>query len=113
MNLDVAIAGVLLFAAACYALLGLRLVILKRDVGTVPIGILFIVISLWVVGGGIELLSTTFLGFSIGRTGHFIGTALVPVVAYVCFREYTGTETSAVRLAILSVARRTAEVSQH
>ena len=102
MNLDVAIAAVLLFAAACYALLGLRLVVLKRDVGTVPIGILFIVIGLWVVGGGIELLSTTFLGFSIGRAGHFVGTALVPVVAYVCFREYTGTETSAVRLAILS-----------
>ncbi len=102
MDLDVAIAGVLLFAAACYALLGLRLVVLKRDVGTVPIGVLFIVISLWVVGGGIELMSTTFLGFSIGRTGHFVGTALVPIVAYVCFREYTSTETSAVRLAILS-----------
>ena len=102
MNLDVAIAGVLIFAAACYALLGLRLVFLKRDVGTVPIGVLFMIISLWVVGGGIELLSTTFLGFSVGRTGHFVGTALVPVVAYVCFREYTGTETPAVRLAILS-----------
>ena len=102
MNLDVAIAGVLIFAAACYALLGLRLVVLKREVGTVPIGVLFMVIALWVVGGGVELLSTTFIGFSIGRTGHFVGTALVPVVAYVCFREYTGSETSAVRLAILS-----------
>jgi len=102
MNLDVAIATVLIFAAACYALLGLRLVVLKREVGTVPIGILFIVIAFWVVGGGIELMSTTFVGFSIGRTGHFVGTALVPVVAYVCFREYTGAETSAIRLALLS-----------
>ena len=41
--------------------------------------------------------------FSIGRTGHFIGTALVPIVAYVCFREYTGTETSASRLAVLLI----------
>ena len=102
MNLNVAIAGVLIFTAACYALLGLRLVVLKREVGTVPIGVLFTVISLWVVGGGIELLSATFLGFSIGRTGHFVGTALAPIVAYVCFREYTGTETSATRLALLS-----------
>ncbi|MCH8060798.1 MAG: diguanylate cyclase, partial [Proteobacteria bacterium] len=28
-----------------------------------------------------------------GRTGHFIGTALVPISAYICFREYAGTET--------------------
>jgi diguanylate cyclase (GGDEF)-like protein len=41
--------------------------------------------------------------FSIGRTGHFIGTAFVPVVAYFCFREYTGAKTSARRLAALTL----------
>ena len=103
MNLHVALSVLLIFSAACYALLGVRLVTSKREVGSVPIGVLFIVIAFWVIGGAIELLSSTFLMFSIGRTGHFVGTALVPIVAYVCFREYTGTNTSGTRLAILLV----------
>lgn len=103
MNLYVAISVLLIFSAACYALMGVRLIASKREVGTVPIGVLLIVISFWVIGGAIELLSSTFLMFSIGRTGHFIGTALLPVVAYVCFREYTGRETAGSRLAVLCV----------
>ena len=103
MTLDVAIAVLLTFSAACYLLLGLRLIASKREVGSVPIGVLFIVISCWVMGGGVELLSSSFEIFAIGRTGHFVGTALVPIVAYVCFREYTGAETSGSRLAVLMI----------
>lgn len=101
MDLDAGLSVLLIFSAACYALMGLRLVMSKREVGSMPIGVLFIVISFWVIGGAIELLSESFMMFSIGRTGHFIGTALVPIVAYVCFREYTGTETSGLRLVVL------------
>ena len=103
MSLNAALSALLIFSAACYALLGLRLILAKRDIGSMPIGMLFIVISFWVVGGAIELLSSTFLMFSVGRTGHFIGTAFVPVVAYFCFREYTGTDTSLGRIAALAV----------
>ncbi len=103
MNLHVALSVLLICSAACYVLLGLRLAMSKREVGSVPIGVLFLVIACWVIGGAIELLSSTFLMFSIGRTCHFVGTALVPVVAYVCFREYTGTDTSAARLAVLLI----------
>jgi diguanylate cyclase (GGDEF)-like protein len=103
MNLHVALSVLLIFSAACFALLGIRLVTSKRQVGSVPIGVLLIVISVWVIGGAIEMLSSTFFMFSIGRTGHFVGTALVPIVAYVCFREYTGTETPASRLAVLMI----------
>ena len=103
MNLDVALSVLLIFCAAAYALMGMRLVTTKRAVGTVPIGVLFVVISFWVMGGAIELLADSFTMFSIGRTGHFIGTAFVPIVAYVCFREYTGTPTPGPRLAILLV----------
>ncbi len=103
MNLHVALSVLLIFSAACFALLGVRLVTSKRQVGSVPIGVLLMVISIWVIGGAIEMLSSTFFMFSIGRTGHFIGTALVPIVAYVCFREYTGTETSGSRLAVLMI----------
>jgi diguanylate cyclase (GGDEF)-like protein len=103
MNLDVALSILLIFSAACYLLLGVRLLASKREIGTMPIGVLFIVISIWVMGGAIELMSTTYEVFSIGRTGHFIGTALVPIIAYVCFREYTGSETSTQTIILLMI----------
>ncbi len=101
MTLDYALSVFQFFSAAFYALLGLQLIVTKRDIGTRPIGVLFIVIGFWVLGGAIEMVSDSFLVFSIGRTGHFVGTSLVPLVAYVCFREYTGAETTASRLAVL------------
>ena len=103
MNLDVALSVLLIFSAACYALMGLRLVMSERKVGSVPIGVLFIVVSFWVIGGAIELLADSFFMFSVGRAGHFVGTALVPIVAYVCFREYTGVTTSVSRLTVLLI----------
>ena len=103
MNLHVALSVLLIFSAACFVLLGVRLIASKRQVGSVPIGVLLIVVSIWVIGGAVEMLSSTFFMFSIGRAGHFIGTAFVPIVAYVCFREYTGTETSGSRLAVLTI----------
>lgn len=103
MDLDLALSVLLIFTAASYVMLGLHLIARKREVGTVPIGALLIVIGFWVIGGAIELLSDTFLIFSVGRTGHFIGTALVPIVGYVCFREYTGTATTVSRVAVLMI----------
>lgn len=93
MNLYVVLSVLLIFSAACYLMLGVWLIAIKREMGSMPIGVLFVVICIWVMGGAIELLSSTFAVFTIGRTAHFIGSALVPVVAYVCFREYTGSET--------------------
>ena len=101
MQFDLAISMLLLFSATCYLALGLRLILAKRDVGTRPIGTLFLVISIWVLGGAVELLASDFLVFSIGRTMHFVGTALLPVAAYVCFREYTGRSTTVHRVTLL------------
>lgn len=103
MNLDIALSILLIFSAACYLMMGVWLVASKRELGSVPIGVLSVIISIWVMGGAIELMSSTFAVFSIGRTGHFIGTALVPVVAYVCFREYTGSETPLRTLLLLII----------
>jgi len=103
MNLDLALAVLLIFSAACYLTMGMRLIVSKREIGSMPIGALSIVVSFWVMGGAIELLSSTFIVFTIGRTGHFIGTALVPVVAYVCFREYTGVTTPVRTLVLLMI----------
>jgi len=103
MNFDLAIAVLLMCSSACYFALGMRLITAKRDVGTMPIGLLFLVASVWVLGGAIELVSTTFKVFSIGRTLHFVGTALLPVSAYFCFREYTGRATSIHRITLLLI----------
>ncbi len=93
MSFDVLLSIVLTFSAACYLLLGARLIASRRELGSVPIGALLTVISIWVMGGAIELMASSEAVFMIGRTGHFFGTALLPIVAYVCFREYTGLET--------------------
>jgi len=103
MTLDIALSVLLMFSAACYCALGLRLVVAKREVGTMPIGLLFLVISAWVIGGAIELMAGSFYVFSIGRTGHFVGTALLPVAAYFAFREYTGRSTSIHRITMLMI----------
>lgn len=101
MNLDLALSVLLIFGAACYVLMGSALMASKREFGSVPIGILFVVLSIWVMSGAVELLATTFNVFSIGRTGHFVGTALGPVVAYVCFRGYTGYDTPRWTIALM------------
>lgn len=103
MTVETALAMLLMLSTACYLALGLRLVIGKREVGTVPIGMLLVIAGAWVLGGAIELLSSTEFGFLFGRTGHFVGTAFLPVAAYVAFREYTGRSTSIHRIAVLLV----------
>jgi diguanylate cyclase (GGDEF)-like protein len=94
MSLEIALSMLLIFGAACYFALGVRLVTAKREVGTIPIGMLFLIVAVWVAGGAIEQLATSFVVFSIGRTCHFVGTALLPISAYFAFREYTGKSTS-------------------
>lgn len=103
MNLDVALSVLLVFSAACFLMMGSSLVASRREVGSMPVGVLFVVISIWVAGGALELLAESYAVFSIGRTAHFIGTALVPIVAYVYFREYAGLETPTRRLAMMCI----------
>ena len=50
MTFHVILSALLMFSAACYLSLGLRLVTVKRDVGTKPIGLLFVVAGVWVLG---------------------------------------------------------------
>ncbi len=103
MHLDVLLSILLSISAAGYLLIGVFLIASKRGVGSVPIGTLFCVIGMWVFGGAVELMSTSFFVFSIGRTGHFIGTALLPISAYVSFREYTGSDTPTLTILMLMI----------
>ncbi len=103
MNLEIVLSLLLFFTAVCYGLLGIRLLGGKREVGSLPVGATFIAIGIWVLGGVVELVAPNFLVFSIGRTGHFLGTALVPVTILICFREYTGAQTSRTMIAALLI----------
>jgi diguanylate cyclase (GGDEF)-like protein len=103
MNVDVALSILLIFSAACYSLLGIRLIVARREVGSVPIGTLFVIVGFWVMGGAVELMADSFAVFSIGRTGHFVGTALAPLAAFVCFREYAGASTPPRMVALLLI----------
>lgn len=103
MSFEIAISVLLLCSAACYFALAMRMIAARREVGTMPIGLLFLAIAVWVLGGGVELLAPSFNVFSIGRTMHFVGTALLPVAAYFCFREYTGNTTSVHRITMLLI----------
>ena len=91
------------FSAICYLMLGARVAAGMRDTGSVPLGITFAVISIWVMGGAIEVVATTDVVFSIGYLGHYVGTALVPVTLLICFRQYTGAATSAPMIAALLI----------
>jgi diguanylate cyclase (GGDEF)-like protein len=104
MNLEIVLSVLLFFSSVCYGLLGMRLISGKREVGSLPVGAVFIIIAVWVLGGAVELVAPNFLVFSIGRTGHFFGTAFVPVAILICFREYTGAQTSRTMIATLLIA---------
>jgi len=90
MTLDTVIATLLILAAVGYGFLGVHLVSSRRATGSLPLGAMFMISALWVLGGAIEMLATSERLFLIGRTGHFVGTAFLPIAAYVCFREYLG-----------------------
>jgi diguanylate cyclase (GGDEF)-like protein len=95
MQLDTVLAILLVITALGYFLLGLQLLATQRDTGSMPVGIIFALAVPIVLGGAIELLAPNELIFNIGRTGHFVSTALLPVAAHVCFREFTGVRSPA------------------
>ena len=101
MNLDVLLAVVLTIGAACYLFLGGRLIVSRREVGSLTVGLVFCLMGIWVLGGAVEQMSDSFVVFSIGRNAHFLATALLPVVAFACFRTYRGEVTPPRTLALL------------
>ena len=94
MSLTVAVSVFVGFSAVCYFLLGVRLAGGNHQFGSAPLGFAFLVIAWWVFGGAIELMATSESVFLVGRVGHYVGTALVPVFILLCFREFTGRTTS-------------------
>jgi len=90
VDTDTILAIVLCISAVCYELLAARLFVRRLEVANLPIAITFVIIGLWVFGGALELLATSYVMFSVGRLGHFLGTALIPVLLLITFRDYIG-----------------------
>ena len=103
MNLDLFLSILLSFSAGCYILMGVRLLRGDGEISGFQLGATFIVLGLWVIGGAVEMMASSFVVFSVGRTGHFVGTALVPVTLLICFRDYTGKQTSKRAMAYLLI----------
>lgn len=103
MNLPVILSALLAFSAVCYLLLGLRLVGDKRQIGGRAMAVLFFIVSYWVLGGAIELAARSYVVFTIGRMGHFVGTALVPIALLLCFRQFIGRKTSGRTIIALTI----------
>ncbi len=103
MPLATILAVLLGFSAVCYGLLGARVIGGVREFGSVPLGLTFLVIALWILGGAVEWIAPTYLMFSVGHMGHYVGTSLVPVSLLICFRQYTGSETSNSTIALLLI----------
>lgn len=104
MNLAVILPILLTFSAVCYLLLGMRLLGGNREIGSAALGAMFLIVGFWVLGGAIEQIADSYVVFSVGRVGHFVGSALVPIALLVCFREYTGSETSSSAIIALLIA---------
>ncbi len=94
MNLPVVLSVLLSFSALCYFLLGLRLIGGTRDIGSAPMGVAFLIVSFWVLGGAVEMVASSYVLFSAGSLGHYVGTALLPVMIFLAFREFNGQVTS-------------------
>ncbi len=90
MEMTLILVILLCFSAVCYMLLAARLFAQKNEFGHLPIGLTFVVIGLWVLGGAVESVAPSYAVFSVGRFGHFVGTAILPVVLLLYFRQYTG-----------------------
>ncbi len=103
MNLDVVHSVVLACCAICYMVLALRVLRGKREIGNLALRATFVVIGLWVLSGAFELLATSLPIFTVGRVGHFIGTALAPVSLLICFRDFTGNHTAKFTIMVLLI----------
>ena len=103
MDLVLLVALLFAFSALSYSVLGVRLLRGAREVGHVPVAITAFLVAVWVLGGAIELLACSETVFLIGRMGHFVGSAFVPVTLFITFRAYAGVLTQARCIAVLSV----------
>jgi PAS domain-containing protein len=103
MNLDLALPALLTACAVGYLLLGARQLTRSGERVSAAPAILFFVIAIWVQGGAIELRADSVPAVMLARTAHIIGAAALPLLLFLCFREYIGKELTAGRIRLLAI----------
>jgi len=94
MNLPVLLTLLMAIAAGGYLLLAFRLLRKERSAGSLPLGLVFVMLAIWVAGGALQTGLSSLLFFSAGHVAHYVATALTPILILICFRELTGSATS-------------------
>ena len=103
MEMVVPLAALLSFSSVGYMLLAVRPFAHIEEPGNLTIGLTFFVVGLWVLGGVAELLASSYVLFSIGRLGHFLGTTILPLTLLIYFRQYTGRPISRSMILVLMI----------
>lgn len=103
MTLDLALPAWLTASAVGYLLLGARQLTRSREGAGIGPAILFFVIAVWVQGGAIELRAESLAALTLSRTAHIIGAGALPLLLFVCFREYIGNALTAGRIRLLAI----------
>ena len=101
VNLDYVLTLILATSALGYALLAVRLWWTRIEVNR-RVGTAFFLVALWAFAGVLQLRVGFPLLIEIGRVGHFVGAALLPLVVLIAFRSYTGHVQSIASIAALS-----------
>ena len=80
---------VLFVTATAYVALAIHMARLRAGAADRAIAAIFVLIAIWVAGGALGLVASSRPLLLAGMTAHFIGAAIIPVVALVGFREHT------------------------
>ena len=92
--MEYVVACLMIASGVCYAILAVRNFRLPREPGHVSMALVGLGIAVWVIGGAAQLVTDSYLVYTLGRLGHFLGTAFVPVGLVVAFRAYTRLRTT-------------------
>lgn len=103
MNFDLALPAWLTVCAVGYLLLGARQLTRSGESTGVAPAILFVVIAIWVQGGAIELRAATTPALILARSAHIVGAAALPLLLFLCFREYIGSALTPGRVRLLAI----------
>ncbi|MBT8084485.1 MAG: diguanylate cyclase [Woeseia sp.] len=102
MTLFTALTAVFVASSCGYVALAARLC-LSGNAASKRVGIAFLLVALWVFSGALQLQVDFPLVVEVGRAGHFLGAALLPVVVLFACRTYVGERVSNATILLLCV----------
>jgi len=83
------VASLMVASGFCYGILAVRFLRPPREPGQLAMALVGLGVSVWVLGGAAQLVTDSYLIYTLGRLGHICGAAFVPVGLAVAFRAYT------------------------